>query len=216
MKKFKLSLSILGLIFCLFNFYGCNNNIIRAGEKIADLNGNYKANRYIRLYCDSIYSKENIENIYYLSDINLTYGEKTLILEDLFNNFITGLGYTGKRVIFKPINGDKFYSIINDKNEEVCYIPIKAFKELPFDTLPFVSLAVKDNKKTNYYLNEKTSFIKKLEGVNTINYNPYLSDKRAIIKEDINLNTLEVLNLNEDQGVSLVTIKKALIVGGKF
>ena len=196
---------------CLFNFYGCSNSIVDAGESIADMRGNYKANRYIRLYCDSIYSKKNIQKVHYLSDDNLSYGEKTLILEDLFNDFITERGYTGKRVVFKPVNGDRFYST---ENQEVCYIPVEAFKELPFDTLPFVSVAVKEKTQMEYYFDEKIGFIKKLEKKSSISSNPYSGDVRAADKENITLNTLEILNVSD--GISLDRVKRALTAGNKF
>lgn len=55
-----------------------------------------------------------------------------------------------------------FCSTSSEEKGTILYIPINAFIELSFETLPFVSMAViQGDKYTSYYLNKKTSFIKK-------------------------------------------------------
>lgn len=210
----------IGILVGALSFLGCSNSIISAGEKIADMGGNYKANRFVRLYSDSIYQDDETQKVTFLSNQRLTYGEKSLILEDLYNDFIKTLGYSGKRVIFKPVNGNEFCYTYSKQNGEVLYIPVTAFKKLPYDTLPFVTMAVVDSKNTNYYLTEKTSFIKKI-GNPTIyskNINMYRGNFRAKLKENIRENTNEMAMTIADkkEKISIDEIKAYLIKNGKM
>lgn len=217
MKKIANLFTLILLLFIL----GCNNSITRAGSALSDIGGNYKANRYVRLYSEHIYQNQKIERIALLNEKNLSYGEKSLILEDIFNDFLFERGYNGKRVIFKPVKGNEFCSTYSKEKGETLYIPISAFAELPFDTLPFISMAIiqKDNY-TYYYLNEKTSFIKKIENPASYLKNKYvyIGDSRAINKEDINANTNEMISEIESKKikVSIDEIKSYLIKNKKM
>lgn len=202
------------------SFLGCSNSIVDVGGKIVDLGENYKANRFIRLYSEYIYQDQEIEKVALLSDESLTYGEKALILEDLYNGFIKTLGYNGKRVEFKPINGYEFYYTYSKENGETLYIPINAFKKLAFDTLPFISAAIIDSENTHYYLNEKISFIRKIENPSSYIKNAYMykGNFRAKLKEDIRKNTNEMAMTLTDKKkkISIDEIKIDLVKNGKM
>ncbi len=211
----------LFILILLLSILGCNNNITRAGGTLADIGKNYKANQYVRLYSEHIYQNHKIERVALLNETNLSYGEKSLILEDMFNDFLFERGYKGKRIIFKPVNGNEFCSIYSEEKGETLYIPVNAFSELPFDTLPFISMAViqKDNY-TYYYLNEKTSFIKKIKNPTSYLKNKYIykNDLRAIDKEDISSNTNEMMleTGSKQMKINIDEIKSYLIKNVKM
>lgn len=217
MKK----LSNLFILILLLSILGCNNNTAREGGGLANILNNYKAMKYVRLYSQHMYQEHKIERIALLNEKNLSYGEKSLILEDIFNDFLFERGYKGKRIIFKPVNGNEFCSTDSKEKGETLYIPISAFTELPFDTLPFVSMAViqKDNY-TYYYLDKKTSFIKKMENPTSYLKNKYIykGDSRAINKEDVNMNTDEMISepVNKEFKISIDEIKSYLIKNNKM
>lgn len=210
----------IGILVGALSFLGCSNSIINTGEKIVDIGGNYKANRFIRLYSNFIYQDDEIQKVVLLSNQSLTYGEKTLVLEDLYNNFIKTLGYSGKKVRFKPVNGDEYCYTYSEKNGEVLYIPVTSFKKLPYDTLPFITMAIIDSENTKYYLSKKTSFIKKMENLTIYSkdIDMYRGSFRGKLKENVRENTNEMAMtiVEKKEKINIDEIKAYLIKNGKI